>query len=190
MALAGKVQDAAWVGELIESNLHNSPEKVISNDDILWGACCAGLTAVALEMLGLGASANAEGYAEEGNTAVLQAAWSGDEVLVRALYNHGCEADVALLAACYLGLMDMIATLLDLDLEGVHVNMHSWCLGDQSIMERGKFSEEEDTPPLFIAWKRGHLQLMRYLMQRGAILEDENEQKLLLEELTEHGVEE
>mmetsp|Transcript_4845 Transcript_4845/g.10562 ORF Transcript_4845/g.10562 Transcript_4845/m.10562 type:complete len:195 (+) Transcript_4845:813-1397(+) len=190
MILAGKIQDAAWVGELIESNQHNSPEKVISDDDILFGACCAGLTQVALEMLGLGASANVRGYADEENRAVLQAAWSEDEVLVRALYSHGCQVDMALLAACYLGLTDMVAAILDLEIEDVHANMGSGCLGYLSIMDRNCEHCVEDEPPLLIAWKRGHLQLARYLMQRGAMLEDENDQELLLQELTELWVEE
>jgi hypothetical protein len=165
MHLAGKVKDASWVGELIDSNVYNSPDKVLSNNDILYGACCAGLTHTAIDMLELGASANAEGLDEE-TLAIHQAAWNEDEELVRALYNHGSFVDVALLAACYLGLTDIVADLLELEIEGVDANMDNAALPVTSFLHRDLESVET---PLAVACARGHTQLIRYLFGQGAV---------------------
>jgi hypothetical protein len=163
MILAGKVKDAAWVEELIDSNQYNSPDEALSNDEILYGASCAGLTHVAVEMLELGASANATGYFSE-NRAIHQAAWNENEELVRTLYNHGCFEVAALLAACYLGLTDIVAELLDLNMDGVDANSNNDNLGMSSFLH----GDSEAETPILIACARGHTQLMRYLFQQGA----------------------
>ncbi|KAJ1405097.1 ankyrin repeat-containing domain protein [Ochromonadaceae sp. CCMP2298] len=174
MVLASKVKDAEWVMRLIQSNQHNSPDKALSNDRILFGACCAGLTQVALDMLELGASPNASGYLTE-NMAVLQAAWNEDEQLLRAMYDHGCYVDVALLAACYMGLRDMVAEVLNLGMVGVNANMSNDNMGILSVLYQDSHSAET---PLLIACARGHIQLMRYLFQCGAVFDEVTAERL------------
>jgi hypothetical protein len=168
ITLAVQVKDATWVGELIASNQYNSPAQALSNDEILYGACCAGLTHTAVEMLELGASPNATGYLD-GNLAIHQAAWNEDEVLLRALYNHGCHVDVALLAACYLGLIDIVADVLDLEMEGVDANMNNDNMEGLSFLHRDSLYVED---PMLIACARGHTELMRYLFQQGAMFDN------------------
>jgi hypothetical protein len=170
--LAGKVKDTTWVGELIASNQYNN---ALSDDQILFGACCAGLTHTAVEMLVRGASANSTGL-DITNLAIHQAAWNEDEELLRALYIHGCFVDVAVLAACYLGLTDIVADVLDLNIDGVDANSNNDNMGLMGFIHR---SDDSAETALVIACARGHLQLMRFLFQRGAVFDEDTVELLV-----------